>query len=70
VLTLDKAVRNTMKFANVSLQHAVRMASLNPARVLGIEKRKGSLSVGADADITVLTPAGEVVRTVVGGVVN
>jgi N-acetylglucosamine-6-phosphate deacetylase len=70
VLTLDKAVRNTMKFANVSLQHAVRMASLNPARVLGIEKRKGSLSVGADADITVLTPAGEVMRTVVGGVVN
>lgn len=70
VLTLDKAVRNTMKFASISLQNAVRMATLNPARALGIEKRKGVLAVGADADIAVFTPAGEVVRTIVGGVVN
>ncbi len=70
VLTLDRAVRNTMQFAHISLQHAIRMATLNPARVLGIEKRKGNLSVGADADIAVFTPAGEVVRTIVGGIVN
>jgi N-acetylglucosamine-6-phosphate deacetylase len=69
VLTLDRAVRNTMKFANVSLQSAIRMASFNPASVLGIAKRKGSLSVGADADIVVFTPAGEVMRTIIGGVV-
>ena len=68
VLTLDRAVRNMMKFANISLQNAVRMASLNPATVLDIAKRKGSLSVGADADIAVFTPAGEVVRTIVGGI--
>ena len=59
-----------MKFANVSLQQAIRMATLNPANVLGIAKRKGVLSVGADADITVFTPAGEVVRTIVGGIVS
>jgi N-acetylglucosamine-6-phosphate deacetylase len=70
VLTLDRAVRNTMKFASVSLQNSIRMASLNPARVLGIQNRKGTLTVGADADIAVFTPAGEVVRTIVGGVVN
>lgn len=70
VLTLDKALRNTMKFASLSLQHAVRMATLNPARVLGLEKRKGTLSAGADADIAVFTPAGEVVKTIVGGIVN
>jgi N-acetylglucosamine-6-phosphate deacetylase len=68
VLTLDRAVRNAMKFTNLSLQNAIRMASLNPAKVLGIAKRKGSLSVGADADIAVFTPAGEVVRTIVGGI--
>ena len=67
VLTLDCAVGNTMKFAGISLQHALRMATINPARVLGLDKRKGSLSVGADADITVFTPAGEVVQTIVGG---
>ena len=70
VLTLDQALRNTMKFANVSLQQAIRMATLNPANVLGIAKRKGVLSIGSDADITVFTPAGEVVRTIVGGIVS
>ena len=70
VLTLDRAVRNAMKFTNLSLQNAIRMASLNPAKVLGIAKRKGSLSVGADADIAVFTPTGEVVRTIVGGIVS
>ena len=70
VLTLDRAIRNTVKFAHVSLQDAIRMATINPAKVLGIEKQKGALSVGADADITVFTPTGEVVRTIIGGVVN
>ncbi len=70
VLTLDLAVRNTMQFAHVALQHAIRMATLNPARVLGLEHRKGTLSVGADADIAVFTPAGEVMRTIVGGIVD
>ncbi len=70
VLTLDRAVRNTMKFANTSLQQAIRMATLNPASALGMVKRKGNLTVGADADVAVFTPAGEVVRTIVGGVVN
>jgi N-acetylglucosamine-6-phosphate deacetylase len=67
VLTLDRAIRNTMEFARVSLQHAVRMATLNPARVLGIEKRKGILASGADADITVFTPKGEIIKTIIGG---
>ena len=40
VLTLDRAVRNTMQFAKISLQNAIRMASLNPATVLGIANVK------------------------------
>ena len=70
VLTLDRAVRNTVQFARISLQQAIRLATLNPARVLGIEKRKGTLSVGADADIAVFSPAGEIIRSIVGGIVN
>ena len=70
VLTLDRAVRNTMQFTGTSLQNAIRMASFNPASVLRIAKRKGNLCVGADADIAVFSPAGEVVRTIVGGIVN
>jgi N-acetylglucosamine-6-phosphate deacetylase len=70
VLTLDRALRNVVKFTGASLQDAIRMATLNPAKVLGLQKQKGILSVGADADITVFSPTGEVMRTIVGGIVN
>ncbi len=69
LLTLDRAVRNVMSFAGWRLAEALRLATLNPARVLGLDGR-GVLSVGADADIIVLSPAGDVIRTFVGGVGN
>jgi N-acetylglucosamine-6-phosphate deacetylase len=59
-----------MSFAKLSFQDSIRMATLNPARVLGIEHRKGVLQPGADADVVVFSPAGEVLHTVVGGTVN
>jgi N-acetylglucosamine-6-phosphate deacetylase len=70
VLTMDRAIRNTMSFAHVSFQDAVRMATLNPARRLGIEHHKGVLRAGADADIAIFSPAGEALQTVVGGIVS
>jgi N-acetylglucosamine-6-phosphate deacetylase len=65
-LTMDRAVRNVMKFAGLSLQQAVRAASLNPAKAVGL--KKGILEPGADADFVVLMPTGEVRATVVKGV--
>lgn len=67
VLTLDRAVRNVMDFAGVGLSEAVRLASLNPARITGVAGRKGSLTAGADADIVVFSQRGEVVKTIVRG---
>jgi len=67
VLTLDRAVRNVMQFAKMSFQDSVRLATLNPARVLGLEHRKGVLRAGADADVVVFSPTGEVRQTIVGG---
>ena len=66
VLTMDAAVRNVMKFAGWELQHAVGLATLNPARVTGLNGR-GTLRPGARADITVLNPSGEVKNTIIGG---
>ena len=63
-------MRNVMAYANLSFQDSIRMATLNPARVLGIQRRKGVLQVGADADIAAFSPAGEVLRTIVSGVLN
>jgi N-acetylglucosamine-6-phosphate deacetylase len=68
VLTMDRAVRNVVQFTGWTLQQAVRLASWNPARVAGLRGR-GKLEPGSKADIVVLTPAGEVRATIVGGAV-
>lgn len=67
VLTLDQAVRNTMSFARWTMQQAIRLATHNPARLLELGSPKGAIAPGADADLVVLTPAGEVVQTFVSG---
>jgi N-acetylglucosamine-6-phosphate deacetylase len=54
-LTLDRAIRNVVALG-VSLQDAVRMATILPARRLGIAGKKGIIAVGADADLVALTP--------------
>jgi N-acetylglucosamine-6-phosphate deacetylase len=52
-LTLDRALRNIVGLG-VPLADAVRMLTLNPAALLGIEFKKGTLRTGADADILLL----------------
>jgi N-acetylglucosamine-6-phosphate deacetylase len=69
VLTLDRAVRNVAKFAHLKLQHAIRLATVNPARVLG-HNDVGRIAPGAKADFVVLNSAGEVQRTILGGLLN
>src|SRR5437016_8442957 len=67
VLTMDRALRNVMKFANLNLQQALRTATLNPAYVVGISGQQGGLAPGADADFVVLNQRHEVIRTIVRG---
>lgn len=52
-LTLDRALRNVIALG-VPFQDAVRMLTANPAKLLGIEFKKGALRTGADADIVLL----------------
>jgi N-acetylglucosamine-6-phosphate deacetylase len=52
-LTLDRALRNIVGLGT-PLANAVRMLTLNPATLLGIEFKKGALRTGADADIVLL----------------
>lgn len=66
VLTMDRAVRNVTQFARWSLRDAVRAASLNPIQAAGLAQH-GQLAPGADANIVVLSPDGEVKKTIIGG---
>ena len=66
VLTMDRAVRNVMTFAERSLQQSVILATYNPARLIRAE-RKGIVAAGKDADLVFLTETGDVVHTMIGG---
>jgi len=60
-LTLDRALRNIVQLGS-PFADAVRMVTLNPATLLGIEFKKGSLRAGADADVVLLNDALEVTQ--------
>jgi len=67
VLTMDRAVRNVTQFSHWSLQDAIGAATLNAARAAGLAHH-GQLTPGAEANIVVLNPDGNVRRTIVRGV--
>lgn len=67
VCTTDRLVRTMISIGGVTLEQAVQMASLNPARVMGVADRKGSLEAGKDADIVIFGDNVEVFATIVGG---
>ena len=52
--SLAQCVRNFRQFTECSTVEAIHAATLHPAQVLGLRNRKGTLEVGADADIVVL----------------
>ena len=66
VLTMDRAVRNITRFSHWTLREAVRAATLNATRAVGLAQH-GELAPGAEANIIVLSPDGEVRRTIVRG---
>ena len=59
-------VRTMIHDVDLPLHEAIAMATKNPARAIGL-KPKGRLSVGADADLVILSPNLEVSQTFVGG---
>lgn len=65
-LTLDKALAN-ITFLGVPLFEACKMASLNPAKAIGVDDRKGSIEVEKDADIVVLNNDLTVYMTIIEG---
>jgi N-acetylglucosamine-6-phosphate deacetylase len=67
VLTLDRAVKNFAAFTGASQAETFRLASTNPARMLGLDDRIGTLAVGRSADITVLDENGKVIETLIAG---
>jgi N-acetylglucosamine-6-phosphate deacetylase len=66
-LTMDQAVRNAVMHSAVSIERASAAASLNPARVLGVDHELGSIAPGKLADLVVLDDDLQVSRVMSNG---
>ena len=66
-LKLNEGVYNFMNTLGLSLEDAVDCATINPARVLHVDDRKGSIEVGKDADLIVVDENMNVYMTICRG---
>lgn len=66
-LHMNVGLKNMIEVALIPVDYAINSATINPARVLGVDDRKGSLQVGKDADIVVLDKDYSVVQTYARG---
>lgn len=54
MLKMIDGVKNMINFAGATLEDIIKMASMNPAKQIGVYDRKGSIETGKDADILLL----------------
>ena len=69
---LDTCVANALRFTDLGMAGVARAAGTNPARILGLDDRKGRVAPGFDADLTLFRPPAdngplEILATVRGG---
>lgn len=69
VLLMNNAIKNVVEKCGVSFTDAIDMATINPARNLGVDKEMGSIALGKKANLTVLDKEFNVVMTIREGVV-
>lgn len=67
VATADRLVRTMLRLAETPLSETIQMISSTPARIMGIDKTKGSLTKGKDADVVIFDGDINIKMTVVGG---
>lgn len=66
-LTMIEAVQNTVEHVGIALDEALRMATLYPARAIGVDKQLGEIKPGMVANLTVFDRDFNVKATVVNG---
>lgn len=67
-LYMNEAVRNIKKVMNLSMEDAIDLATVNPAKNISVFDRKGSIKVGKDADFVIVDKDFNVYETIRGGI--
>lgn len=66
-LTMIEAVRNCVEHVGISLDETLRMATLYPARAMGVDEQLGSIEAGKVANLAVFTRDYHIIKTIVNG---
>ena len=69
-LRINEGLRNLVEKAGVPWQTAINSCTINPARLIGLERKKGSVQAGKDADLVVLRDDYSVEMTICRGSVT
>ncbi|MEH6941849.1 N-acetylglucosamine-6-phosphate deacetylase [Bacillus sp. JJ722] len=67
ILKMIDSVKNMLHFTTLELQDVIKLASVNPAKQAHVYNRKGSITIGKDADIVVLNDKLDIVMTICRG---
>lgn len=67
VMPMNKQFKNIVKEIGLPISDAVKMATVNPAKVLGLFSEIGSIEAGKDADIIIMDDDMNVLKTLVNG---
>ena len=67
VATTDRLVRTMMQVAGISLIESIQMITETPARIMGVNHKKGKLQVGKDADLLIFDEDFTIEMTMVNG---
>ena len=67
VATMDRVVRTVWQLSERPLSDVIRSATETPARIMGVDKQKGSIEVGKDADIVIFDSEVTINYTIIGG---
>ncbi len=66
-LTMIEGVHNLVEHVGIALDEALRMASLYPARAMGVDKELGTIEAGKVANLTAFTRDYKIIKTIVNG---
>ncbi|MCD4710566.1 MAG: N-acetylglucosamine-6-phosphate deacetylase [Bacteroidales bacterium] len=67
VTTMDVCIKNGVDQMDLSMKDALQMATLTPARIIGVNNQKGSLEKGKDADVLIMDKDINIHKTIIQG---
>ncbi len=67
LLTLDRALANFVRFTGATIEQGMRLMTLNPAAMTGLDAQAGGIRVGDHADLIAVDADGKLVGSIIGG---